>query len=304
MYNRAEAAIDLKKYDLAISLMQDVISTYPEYSYAYYVTAKAYFWAHNYEKSEEYIKVALSFQANNVDYLTQYSASLIFAEKYDEGLETVEKALEQDPVDSLAIYYKAYCLYKMGEFNRAKIILYWYLEQYPNDAVAHCILGEIYNELGDLNVAEKEFLESLRLNPNSSTTFNNFGVMFMGNNNAKALELLQEAIRLNPANKICEQNLQSTIEEMNTERKNNDTLYCTCLGLRDIISNNISFIVVFYFFTKILCEIFNNKYCYVIFTTCIIGLLAIYIVYIISKIYVNKFEQNLNSQSEKFFQID
>ena len=82
MYKRAEAAIDLKKYDLAVSMMKDVISSHPDYSHAYYITSKAYFWAGDYDKSEEYIRQALSFYATNNDYLTQFSATLAYNGKY------------------------------------------------------------------------------------------------------------------------------------------------------------------------------------------------------------------------------
>lgn len=259
MYKRANAAIDLKKYDLAVSMMKDVISSHPDYSHAYYITAKAYFWAGDYDKSEEYIRQALSFYATNNDYLVQLSATLALNEKYDEALENVDNALASEPTNSLAIYYKAYCLFRKGEYKRAENILLWYLEQYPNDDVAHCVLGGIYHRLGDLNLAEKEFREALRLNPNNAVTLNDFSLLYLGNDNQKTLELLKEAIRLKPDDEIIENNIQDTLETIKNEKGGYVMLFIN-LVYSYFLNKQVFIIMIFITLIILLICYFSKKY--------------------------------------------
>ena len=218
-------------------------------------------------------------------------------------MENIDNVLASDPTYSLAIYYKAYSLYGMGEYKRAENILLWYLEQYPNDDVAHSVLGSIYRGLGDLNLAEKEFQESLRLNPNNAVTFNNFSFVYDGENNEKALELLKEAIRLSPNDKIIENNFKNSIETIKNEKRNKDTYYKFFLNQKEKLKDfftPLGFLMSIIIFIAV--YIYYDKYTPVNLTLKVyIILFLIYVIinctiFIISNKYTEKFDKKLEKE--------
>ncbi len=76
------------------------------------------------------------------------------------------------------------------------------------DADVHHNLGLAHAGKGNLEVAIKEYRESLRLNPNSSKTYSNLGIAFVGKGDIDAaIEHYQEALRLNPSNAEAYSNL-------------------------------------------------------------------------------------------------
>ncbi|NIZ18521.1 tetratricopeptide repeat protein [Entomospira culicis] len=61
--------------------------------------------------------------------------------------------------------------YDMGNLTEAKQLYLLLLRRFPDDAQAHFILGKIYEEEGNLNLARASWRRSLQLNPQNSEAY-------------------------------------------------------------------------------------------------------------------------------------
>lgn len=112
-----------------------------------------------------YYKKASSLNPENVNILNRILKYEIVNGKWEEVEKYARKVLEIQPTDTNARKQLAYSLFRMGDRKGS-------MEQYlllsglvPKDASVHHFLGRLYYEEGELDKAEDEFAESIRLNP-------------------------------------------------------------------------------------------------------------------------------------------
>ncbi len=76
-----------------------------------------------------------------------------------------EKALALDPYSPIISSRLASTLNAMGESNKAREILHPVLDLYPNHLDIHMILGRIYLDEGNYNMAQQEYMSAAYINP-------------------------------------------------------------------------------------------------------------------------------------------
>jgi len=90
-----------------------------------------------------------------------------------------------------------------GQYSRSAEALKAAISIEPENALAHCNLGEIYKHLGLVDEAIRELNEAKTLNPELPDTYINLGIMYDDyiNDNAKALEFYKKYLDLGGADK-------------------------------------------------------------------------------------------------------
>ena len=82
MISRAMVALELRKYKLAISLMERVLSQAPYNVLALAITARAYRDLENYDKAIDYTKKALEIDPNQEKILASYAELMMLKGEY------------------------------------------------------------------------------------------------------------------------------------------------------------------------------------------------------------------------------
>lgn len=209
--NKAQIAISLGKYQLAIKLSQDVLSIAPNNALAYYNLAVSYLFLKNYDKAEEFIKLALYFEPNLENSLVLYCVILFKKEQYQAASEKADEALKINPDNETAIYFKACIFNKLKKYKEAEWYIKKALEHSPNSNSYHSKLAEIYSDTNRKNLAEQEYLAALKLEPNDSISLNNYGMHILAKNwrDKKGLELLRASLRNKPDDKTVIENYEA-----------------------------------------------------------------------------------------------
>lgn len=237
-YQRATTALELRKYDFVISQAKEILSQNPYLSDAYWLLAFGLYGKRNYEKALSSIDKALRGRPTNVDYLCLRCAILNAQEKYQEALEVSDEALTIDPTNTSVMYWRGVALSNMGKLERAEDVTKYLLNKDPNKDHNHRLLANIYAEKKQLEDADLEFQKALELDPNNATTYNDYAIMKIDkeeNKEDESIEMLKESLRLNPEDKIVQNNLKYAIDK----KQNNN--HITKIG--EILGYLLSFIV-------------------------------------------------------------
>lgn len=211
LFEKAQIAISLGKYKLAIKLAQEALSVDPNNVVAYYNLAMAYSYLKKFDKAEDFIKLTLSIEPTWDDGLILYCVILIKKEQYQPALKKADEALKISPNNETAMYLKA-CIFNNLKNNKEAE---WYikkaLEISPNTSLYHLKLADIYSDTNRNKLAEQEYLEALRLEPNNSTSLNSYGMHLLTKNwgSKKGLELLRASLRKNPDNRDVIENYEA-----------------------------------------------------------------------------------------------
>lgn len=223
MYKRADAALDLGKCQLAIDLSKKILAHSPNDYEAYSTIAKAYIDLKKYDKAETFIKKSLALCPNSETPLAIYCNILMLKKDYNGAIKLSDEVLMKNHKNELALYCRTFSLYKLKEYKRAEELTTYLLSIRPNAELYHCTLANIYSETDRFDLAEKEYLEALKLNPNDGYTLNNYAVAILDNNikdgEKKALDLLQNSLRINPNDEVVISNYQTCQDRINNSLK-------------------------------------------------------------------------------------
>jgi len=80
-------------------------------------------------------------------------------------------------------------LFKSGKLNKAKIKIENYIKKFPKSFVLFNILGAVFADRGELEVAINHHKKSVEINPNYAEGYNNLGIAF------QKLGLFEEAVK-------------------------------------------------------------------------------------------------------------
>jgi Flp pilus assembly protein TadD len=140
---------------------------------------------------------ALSFAASSpalaalADELSEVTR-LHHAGQSDAALERADKYLATKPKDAQMRFLKAVVLADVGRRAEAIALLQQLVQDFPELPEPHNNLAAMYAATGDYGKARAELEESLRLNPNYATAYENLGdvqVMLASQSYARALKL-------------------------------------------------------------------------------------------------------------------
>jgi len=95
----------------------------------------------------------------------KYIQLLIAAKRYDEARSLDEEILKGNPYDDDALVYRSQMQLNTGDVSNAAQTLETVVKDFPNNIQAHYALGVAFEKQGNLERAENEWREALRLDP-------------------------------------------------------------------------------------------------------------------------------------------
>lgn len=209
---RAQSAISLKKYKLAINLAEELLHENPNDEFAYITLAEAYAFLKNFDKARIFAQIALSCSPHNELILCIYSSILLITKEYEECINVVNKVLEIYPRNESALFNKMFILVQKHQYIEAENIAEFLLELNPNNSLYYITLAQIYNSTNRQISAKKLYKKALQLNPLNTLALNDYAVFLMTNeypNYDEALILLSSSLKLNPNNNQVIKNYES-----------------------------------------------------------------------------------------------
>lgn len=217
-YQRAEHALNVRRYDQAIEIMQRVLSNNPDNSVAFHTIARAYSLKKMPDKAIEAIRTSLSLDPTS-SYAHGLYGSLLMDEKhYGQVEQEFNTAIALDPINHLAFYlYAIYWLDHKKNIVKAKEYCSKALEMDSADVRYHWMFGRIYATEGKTAEAEKIYLHALSMDPENSRVHNSYGVLLLNKKtDAKAAyEHFRTALMLAPEDEEARKNLQIAVKAKN-----------------------------------------------------------------------------------------
>ncbi|MBY0549513.1 MAG: tetratricopeptide repeat protein [Candidatus Obscuribacterales bacterium] len=160
----AACNFNMGEVNRAIEQSKLSIESDPVWTHAHYVLALCYTSVKKFKEAESAIQEALAIEPENPDFLMVF-ANLQFARmNWERGLALLEQGLATDPSHASCLRLTAYGLRQLGRLEDADEIVKKALALHPEDA-------RLYAEAGwtairtDAAAAEEHFGEALRLNP-------------------------------------------------------------------------------------------------------------------------------------------
>ena len=190
----------------ALSYVNLGIDTYPEVGELYYHRANKLYFYDNPEAAEKDYLTAVRLIPEDIEALSSIASFYSFYERYDDALDYFFKILELDKNESFAkdnyIYSEMAELFfyymndekKAFEYFEKEISISSDPSQGYNDRAA------IYDVLGNFEMAEKDYSESIRLNPEYAAWYYNRAFFYYQNEyNEKALVDFKKAAEMSPS---------------------------------------------------------------------------------------------------------
>lgn len=122
-------------------------------------------------------------------------------ERFSQALDRLANLLEEKISDSYLIFLYAYCLYMLNRYDEALSSCKDAFENGYNEEKCYYLIGRIYIEMNQYEEAEKFLISALEVNPNEPEVLASYGyLMMLRGKNYRALELINEALRIDPEN--------------------------------------------------------------------------------------------------------
>ena len=201
-------------FDQAIKYLRiaDLSDDYPLKGSVQYILAKTY-----YHKGRYYSDLAIDYMLRSLNLGYQGTDSyeylgLAYSElgEYDASVEYFEKALEQNPSDTLYLVL-GQTYFSMEEFSKSEETLLRCLNTSKDVATqqkARFLLGRIYMDREEYLKAEKQYREILAINKNSADSYYYLGSIYDElNDTIKARAEWRKALEIDPTHHGARQKL-------------------------------------------------------------------------------------------------
>ena len=210
-YERAEFALNARRYDLAIEIMQRVLSHSPENSVAFHTIARAYVFKKMNAQAIDAIKESLRLDPDSSTVHTLYASLLkdMGPAFWKETEEELLIALRLNPANHLAHYvYGWFLLEQRKNIPAAREHCLKALEMQADDAKYHLEFAVILAQEKQFEAAEAEYQRALSLEPEDARTHNSYGAFLLNHrHNARAaFEHFRAALAQDPDNAMIRKN--------------------------------------------------------------------------------------------------
>lgn len=200
-YQRAEYALQARRYDLALQIAQNVLSEHPENSTAFIFIARAHVNKKNPAEALRAIQEALRLDPNNGYAHMLYGVLLRDAKREKEAEQEFLAALQLNPLDHYTHYvYASFLLSQKKNVREAHLHASKALALDPQDARYHVMIGAVLAQEGKSAEAEQEYRRALSLEPDNPAILNSYGAYLLNRkaNPTEALEFFRQALMRNP----------------------------------------------------------------------------------------------------------
>ncbi|MFK7770338.1 MAG: tetratricopeptide repeat protein [Mariniblastus sp.] len=211
--NRAEAASDARRYDVAQDMAMQAISTDPDNPDGYASLGRACLGQNKVSEAEEHFRKALSMDPESHWYLAGLSVCLRLQKKHKEALQHANELTRLFPVMSHSHETRGDALHANGKNEQAVEAYKVAIQHDPENDGALLGIGNALLDLKKPNEAESYIRRALEFNPNSAICLNNLGVCLENQGDLKNAALAyKSAVLVDPSLKIAKANTASAVD--------------------------------------------------------------------------------------------
>ncbi len=276
---KADYAIEVRRYTLAIEIMQRVLSNQPDNSMAFYTMGRAYTLNKQPQQAREALRETLRLDASNA-YAHALYGYLLQQQYHDfQAEEEMQTAIQLEPSNSYAHYtYANFLLDRNKNLARAREHNAKAMELDPADVNLHWQLGRINAAEGKIEEAEAAFRHGLSLDPENALIHNAYGALLYNHKRRpkEAFEHFRIALQQNPDDRGIRSNFVLALKAKN--RFYRFGWHCKMIGKRldrmpTFALTTIIGLVVFPFIIAMQIPILKP---FVWVVVCLVGLLLFY----------------------------
>ncbi|WP_287524171.1 tetratricopeptide repeat protein [Okeania sp. SIO2C2] len=183
--------------EIAIQLLNQVITLHPNYSQAYSNLAKVMKKEGRLEEAIAHYQTAISLEPS--DSSNYSNLGLIFLQKgqVESAIINYEKSRKINPDNSCTNLNLGFAWEKKGDLSKASTYYQQAIKINPNYAKAWYNLGHILRKQGQLETAIEHYQKSLELNPDYTEAYNALGFIFLRLGKiAKSQKYYEQALKL------------------------------------------------------------------------------------------------------------
>jgi Tfp pilus assembly protein PilF len=198
------------KLDEAIEQYKIALQFNPKYADAHMNLGTALSGQAKFDAAAPHMEAASRLQPNNGGFHLMYANLLQRMGRRDEAAVHFETGTRLKPNSADAHYSYAAFLAEIGKDDEYISELRTVLRLNPNYPYAELRLADALFAKGNLKEAEGHYLAVLRADPKLTAAYNSLGKLYLSQRQiSQAIVQFNEALRLNPADKEAEENLQT-----------------------------------------------------------------------------------------------
>jgi Tfp pilus assembly protein PilF len=207
---KAEFALQARRYDLAIHLMRKELSAHPENAVAFYTIARAYVLKRNTPAAINALRESLRLDPENSNSHMLYGTLLKDTGNFVQAEQEFLTSLSINPASHYTHFvYASFLLHQKKNIAKAREHISIALALDASNAKYHLVVGRVLAEEGHLDEADKEYLRALSLDPDDYLVLNSYGAHLLTKKNrpVEAFEFFRQAMLRNPNDPDVRNNL-------------------------------------------------------------------------------------------------
>lgn len=200
--DRAEALIDLGRYDQAIPLLSRSLASSPDDDSLHCRLADVYFYIDDFSRSEKHAKTALHLNPESDHAHFRLAWIHLKTHNFRDALLHAKQAISLYPDDEPNLYTLAWAEYHSGHYVEALAAAESALKLNPVNADLHELMGDLLFNMDKKKEAEKHYREALKNQPDDAGIHCSLGECLSSQYKIyEASEHMLAAVRIDPGNK-------------------------------------------------------------------------------------------------------
>jgi len=213
-YERAQAFMDVNRYEEAGQLLAQAIATEPDEPLYRFQLARVLLQMENYPKAYECCMSAIHLDPEFAGAYYLSSLTLHHLLNFDGELRMAEEAVRLDPENETFLVRLGEAQLQSGLIKKAGETADQVMYLDPGSVEAHKLIGDISLKLDNDKKAEKHYREALRHEPDDIALLNDLARAQVGQKKwREAIDTLHHVLCLDPSEKILQDNLYLIIHE-------------------------------------------------------------------------------------------
>ena len=160
----------IEELDQALVCFRTAVRIDPRHYNAWYGIGLTYYKQERYQLTEYYYTRALGINPRNPVLMCHVAVVQHALKKTDRALETLNRAIQGSPTNSLCRFEKASILYQAERYVDALEELNKLKEMVPKESPVYFMLGKVHNKLNNTHMALMHFSWAMDLDPKGSNS--------------------------------------------------------------------------------------------------------------------------------------
>lgn len=164
-YNAAVDLMQKQKFEEAAAQFKKARDLVPGYPDIHNAIGLCYKNLRRWKEASEAFGKAAELDPDEFTYQMNLCVILVQLAEYDRALKHADRCIELEPDNEAGYANKGVILVAQEQFEKAKEVLVKACELNPESYIAHYFLGFCYEKLGNKKAAEREYKDTLKINP-------------------------------------------------------------------------------------------------------------------------------------------